>query len=345
MLPENLHKLFSPIAYRAGVYRRGWNTLAQQRGLTAVLCYHRVIASDDRRKAGLTVDEGITAATFEAQIRFMLRHFEPVEPASAAQPGPSRRPRFAVTFDDGYGDNHDVAAPILLRLGVPAAFYVVSECVGSTRRFWWDRLAAFVRDTGRTSLPLGGLLPDAASLPREMALQGGDARRAATDSLGAAFRQLDPTLIEPTLERLRLRLDVEDRPLAGDRLMDWSEVRGLAAQGFEIGAHSADHLNLACLDAAQLERQVAGAKQRIEAEIGRPVATFAYPYGGRSNFSAATMQAVRSAGYRAAFTAIPGVVSGDQEATALPRLSLNWPLDFACAHNVQAAIRATARAG
>lgn len=342
MLPERVHKLLSPLGYHSGAYSRRWNALARQRGLTVVLCYHHVIASDERRKAGLTVDEGITVATFEAQIRFMLRHFDAVSPSEAVLTAPRPRPRFAVTFDDGYADNHDVAAPVLQRLGVPAAFYVVSECVGTKRRFWWDTMAALVRNTARRSIALDGLLPAAAALNGELALHDPAARRDATDRLGAALRQLPSEEMTSTITALQSAFDCEDHALPGDRLMDWDEVRRLAAQGFEIGAHSADHLNLARLDAATLVQQVAGAKSRIESRTGRPVHTFAYPYGGRSHYSRATMDAVRSAGYRGAFTAINGIVTGAQDVTELPRVALNWPYDFACAHNIEAAMRARA---
>jgi peptidoglycan/xylan/chitin deacetylase (PgdA/CDA1 family) len=342
MLRERLHKLLSPVGHHSGAYPRRWRALAQGRGLTAVLCCHRVVASPDRRKAGLTVDEGVTAATFEAQIRFMLRYFDPVSPSEAVLSAPTVRPRFAVTLDDGYVDNHDVAAPLLLRLGVPAAFYVVSEYVGTSRRFWWDRLAALLRDTPRRSLSLRDLMPQAPAFPAELPLRDAASRRAATDVLGAALRQLDPSQVEPTVDRLQAALDVDDRPLPGDRLMDWGQVRHLAAQGFEIGAHSADHLNLAFLGAPALEPQIAGAKARIEAETGSRVETFAYPYGGPANYSPETMAAVRRAGFHGAFTAISGVITGRQDVTELPRLALNWPYGFACAHNLESAIRASA---
>ena len=340
MWSERLRKLASPLGHHSGVYRRRWQALAQRQGLTAVLCYHRVVPSGERRKAGLTVDEGITVATFEAQIRFMLRHFDAVSPAQAVSSGPTSRPRFAVTFDDGYADNHDVAAPVLTRLGVPAAFYVVSEYVGGSRRFWWDRLAAMLRDTPRRSLPMKGLLPQAFAFPAELPLQDVRMRREATDRLGAAFRQLESAQVLPLLERLQELLDTEGRPLPGDKLMSWEQVRRLASAGFEIGAHSTDHLNLARLDAQALERQVAGAKARIEAETGSAVHTFAYPYGGASHYTRETMDAVRRAGYRGAYTAINGVVTGGQDVVELPRLALNWPYGFACAHNLETAIRA-----
>ena len=44
-----------------------------------------------------------------------------------------------ITFDDGFQEAHDFAAPILGRLGFPATFFLVSGLMGGTNR--WDRAA------------------------------------------------------------------------------------------------------------------------------------------------------------------------------------------------------------
>ncbi|MGR3762441.1 polysaccharide deacetylase family protein (plasmid) [Roseobacteraceae bacterium NS-SX3] len=66
------------------------------------------------------------------------------------------------------------------------------------------------------------------------------------------------------------------------RLMDWDTLRRLAAEGAEFGGHTLTHPDLARLPEAELEGEIAGAKQRIEAELGRPVRHFAPPYGSSS---------------------------------------------------------------
>ena len=45
----------------------------------------------------------------------------------------------AVTFDDGYRDNYELAAPLLRSLGLPATFFVVSDFIESDTVAWWDR--------------------------------------------------------------------------------------------------------------------------------------------------------------------------------------------------------------
>ncbi|WP_201096055.1 polysaccharide deacetylase family protein [Thiocystis minor] len=44
----------------------------------------------------------------------------------------------SITFDDGYRDNFENAAPILERFGLPATFFVASGFIGTNDVAWWD---------------------------------------------------------------------------------------------------------------------------------------------------------------------------------------------------------------
>lgn len=45
----------------------------------------------------------------------------------------------SITFDDGYLDNFENAAPILERFGLPATFFVATGFIGTDHVAWWDR--------------------------------------------------------------------------------------------------------------------------------------------------------------------------------------------------------------
>lgn len=114
-------------AWRAGL----WRALTPR---ITVLLYHRV---SDEVRDNLTV--GIEQ--FDRQMALLRRHCNVLSIEEVVAPGqiaPSSRPTVAVTFDDGYLDNYTLAAPILLRHRIPAAFFVSTEIVNSDRRFPHD---------------------------------------------------------------------------------------------------------------------------------------------------------------------------------------------------------------
>jgi peptidoglycan/xylan/chitin deacetylase (PgdA/CDA1 family) len=67
----------------------------------------------------------------------------PVREALAALAAgiPSKKPLVAVTFDDGYADNFEVAAPILEVHGLRGTFFITSGFVENAAPLWYDRAA------------------------------------------------------------------------------------------------------------------------------------------------------------------------------------------------------------
>jgi peptidoglycan/xylan/chitin deacetylase (PgdA/CDA1 family) len=88
--------------------------------------------------------------------------------------------------------------------------------------------------------------------------------------------------------------------LAGPaRYMTADELRALHRAGFELGAHSVTHPDLAALGEADCEREVIESMAALEAITGEPVRTFAYPF---CRYGDAALAAVRRAGLLAAVT-------------------------------------------
>lgn len=97
-------------------------------------------------------------------------------------------------------------------------------------------------------------------------------------------------------------------------------LREVAGRGVEVGSHTASHRALPKVPAEQLEREIVGSAERIEAiGLTRPRA-FSYPYG---EWSPLLAEAVREAGYEAAFTVEWGGVKAGTDPFAIPRVEVH----------------------
>jgi peptidoglycan/xylan/chitin deacetylase (PgdA/CDA1 family) len=105
----------------------------RERGV--VVAFHRV----NDRTAGDALTVGVSE--FAALCRFFRRHFEVLPLPALLERLRARMPLsgcLAITFDDGYLDNYECAAPVLSELGLPATFFAVSSFLGTQTRAPWD---------------------------------------------------------------------------------------------------------------------------------------------------------------------------------------------------------------
>jgi|SRR5450432_262344 peptidoglycan/xylan/chitin deacetylase (PgdA/CDA1 family) len=97
------------------------------------------------------------------------------------------------------------------------------------------------------------------------------------------------------------------------------QVRELDALGFEIGCHSMTHAYLPDLDDARLREEIAGAKEKLEQILGRPVEHFSCP-GGR--YDQRVKDVARAAGYRTVATSRIHANSKSTDLFALGRVAM-----------------------
>ena len=164
--------------------------LAGRRGSPGVvLMYHRV-ASDLVDPWRLCV----SPTNFGAQLEVLADRYRVVtlRELVAARGSTGERPSVAITFDDGYADNLHAAAPLLVRQGLPATFFLTSGTLGSEREFWWDELDQLLLQPGALPAHLDLALGDAAShdqdRPRRGAARGSTASRRGMRSMGGRRR-------------------------------------------------------------------------------------------------------------------------------------------------------------
>ena len=99
----------------------------------SILMYHRLVA---RLDAPDPTGNSISAAAFESQLQWLLgRRYACLPLAAIAAGGSLPNRAFAITFDDGYRDNYEVAWPILRRFGLTATVFLVTDCIGGVNEF------------------------------------------------------------------------------------------------------------------------------------------------------------------------------------------------------------------
>jgi peptidoglycan/xylan/chitin deacetylase (PgdA/CDA1 family) len=101
----------------------------------------------------------------------------------------------------------------------------------------------------------------------------------------------------------------------GDR-MSWSQIKELDSAGVEIGSHSSSHPHLTRLGEKELEDELTISKLMLEDKLGKPVTSFAYPYG---EFDRRVIEMVVKTGYSCAFTTRHLYASKDADVFQIPR--------------------------
>jgi peptidoglycan/xylan/chitin deacetylase (PgdA/CDA1 family) len=293
--------------------------LSRQRVRGLVLRYHAITEGlADVAYAGPEIC--LPEPAFRLQAAFLRRAYSVVsvdELVSALARGGKLPPRaVAITFDDGYADNHRLAFPVLRRLGLAATVYVATGSLEGGSPLWMSAVRALVLLASGDRLEVPGLPP----FELGPAGERGAAVRAVT-------RALVPLAASERAERIggaaaAAGVDLE-RELAGT-MLTWAQVAELARAGWTIGAHTVSHLNVALAAARDAEAEIVASREAIAKRVGGPVLHFAYTNTGGSHryFSAEIATLLRRLGFRSGVTSQPGALQPGTDVFLLPRIGV-----------------------
>ncbi|MGB0952345.1 MAG: polysaccharide deacetylase family protein [Planctomycetota bacterium] len=270
----------------------------EARGRLTILCYHRVLPEAEKQKY-FCPDLVVTPEAFRVHCAALAKHYRvlpfteaylALEEEEAA--GEADKPLLAITFDDGYVDNLEVAAPILKEFDLPATFFIVSGLSGTSDPPWYDVAARCVQQLmarGEGSDLLGIAAEPAAGV--------------APVDLVEAAKQLEPEMRHAVIERLRERLGEAPDFAPQDLVMDSQQLRALRDAGHEIGSHSVSHEILTQLSKEACTAEVHDSGRQLAESVGRLMTSFCYPNGDHDAF---TVAQVEEAGYTCAVTTVNG---------------------------------------
>ena len=291
-----------------------------------VLAYHRVTETP-RDPFGLCVRPD----RFATHLNVLARLADVVALSEIRKTRRPGRRRIAITFDDGYADNLEVAAPLLVESGFPATFFLVTEGLDPDAEFWWDRLEHVVLDAPEGSGPIEVVL-DGRTLRLDTRSALG--RERALKALNRRLRLLRPERIDAVLLELAECLGGWKGACEHHRRLAPSRARSLLAAG-EIGAHTRTHPLLAALDDGSAREEIAGSRGDAARIAGVAVRHFAYPFGMEGAFDRRIARLVREAGFDAAFINVRGLVRRRTDRFLIPRVAVGDVGGEVLAENVE----------
>ena len=228
------------------------------------------------------------------------------------------RREVAVTFDDGYGDSYEIAAPILARHGVSAAFYVSTGPIRDGSEFWFVRLRPRLRTrplrTGRIRArrwcirwPIQRRAIRRIAPPASCALLVGDEQYAMVDKIEAALA-------------IGVKLDQRF-------MLSWEQVWPRCQSGHIVGA-TRDIIRIWRKSTPIALWPSCGSKADLEEAVGEPIMHFAYPtpFLIEPHYSENTIAMTRRLGFQTAATWLRGARCADRAGAGPAALAA--PLDM-----------------
>lgn len=307
-------------------------------GLT-VLMYHRILPAERCARYPLR-SLAMPCEAFREQVRWLAERCDVLPLGEALEKNrealdksraASTRPLVAITFDDGYADNAQLAAPILEEAGLRATFFVVTDFIASREPLWFDRavLAFEALPEERWQTIVSSQASDAgAPMP--------DAGSALAAWMGF-LKELDPGVRTALVEALSNAAEIgpfpEDATTEGEYgPMSLESLRALAQRGHEIGSHTLSHPLLPQLEPAELERELSSSRSRLADWLGAAPRGFCYPNG---DCDARVVRAVQAAGYSYACRIRPALNLPGQDPFLVNRIDLSQDrvLDGARGHD------------
>ena len=277
-----------------------------------IFCYHAVAPEP----LAVPFPSFMHLEVFQRQIESIARRYQvlPLEEAlDRLWSGRLRFPAAALTFDDGYRNNCEVAFPLLARMGLPAALFVCTAPVAEGRTFWFARLHRSLCLTAGREVEWRGV---------EYQLGNPVQRELASHRWRKILRLLPPAELDEESDALCRLLEVEDSatdPVFG--VVDIDALRSLASGGVvTLGAHTRHHWVLSRLTRAEQSAEIAGSADDLEQWTGRRPRCFAYPHGGAEDFSPDSAGILGPLGFRAALTTIDGPCDRTHPWWRLPRV-------------------------
>jgi peptidoglycan/xylan/chitin deacetylase (PgdA/CDA1 family) len=208
---------------------------------------------------------------FEKDLDFLLCHFDALDMSDVNQliqtDKRRKRPGFFLTFDDGLREVYDDIAPMLLRKGIPAAFFVNSGFVDNKDLFYRYKASVLIEYFNNNPT----------LLQKEEVLVW-QHKQNASNIIKSLLAQEYKDIEDINVLASAVGCDFGEYLSTIKPYMTQDQIKTLIRQGFYIGAHSIDHPRYHPLSIDQQVHQTIASCEWVTQTFDVGYRMFAFPF-------------------------------------------------------------------
>lgn len=248
--PRNLSKSFSPLFSEKWLFK--WET-------PCFLPFYHVVS--DKKLSHILNYPYRNVAQFERELDFFLEYFTPISLAELKNGECYGKKVFHLSFDDGLRECSEIVAPILLKRGIPATFFVNTAFVDNRELF----------HKYKASLILSSLREKPDEKTKTFLAKYG---LSTENILKAEISQVEILNEAATL----LGIDFTEFLNRQKPYKTFEQIKSLANDGFTIGAHSHNHPEFWKISEKEQIDEIKNSMNQLENWIKPSIKAFSFPF-------------------------------------------------------------------
>lgn len=196
---------------------------------------------------------------FENDLEFLLKHYKACDFPDILQ---EKSPAFHLSFDDGLKECSEIIAPILLKKGIPASFFINSAFVDNNDLFYKYKISILIEKylkSQNTKTELSKIVDQ--------------------KNIILGLQKLSYFNNEKIMQASEiLEVDFSEYLKTNKPYMNSKEIIKLKKDGFNIGAHSIDHPLYSEITLEEQIRQTKNSVEYIRKKFNLSEKLFAFPF-------------------------------------------------------------------
>jgi peptidoglycan/xylan/chitin deacetylase (PgdA/CDA1 family) len=322
---SNIYNLGSKLIAGAKIPQL-FHKVAYRHELTIIM-YHGMIRSPLVVRDWCFVDQH----SFQKQIDYLKKHFEIIALSEAVErmsAGEIKRPTAAITFDDGYQNNFDVAFPILCREKIPATIFLATGLIDTKDTVWHCRLNLALSQTRRPIIEKNGFKFDLSTL---------SLKAKASAAIQENLKGLPHPQLMATMRNIILELNGDPDCSIGVGspygMLNRNAIAEMVASGLiEFGAHTHQHAILSRLSEQERFNEIRQSIDTVYELTERPCRCFSYPNGRAEDYDLESIHHLKACGIQMAVTTTAGPNNRTTPVMELRRYGIGADLPMAEFH-------------